>query len=329
MSDFDPRRSRGKRPCPIWVDAFQRDTQHLEADEVGAYFLILIAMWTRPSCDFPNNSTRLARISRVSTRLWNARIKNVIMEFFIVSKGAVISERLRREATYVQRQVTLQHCRKTGENLDNILKSFNWASTTDNSTDKTAEDTTGTSFPTTYIKDRGEESACARQGDENDKPEVPKEKPKPDDDYKTAIEAYNGFAAQHEWVTCQKITDARKGRMKARLKDAGGLDGWGLALEKSTNSEFLMGGTGSGFRLSLDFLLQESSFTKLMEGFYDTRRNNGSNPTPPRSTGRRGVHDALMAGFAQEAVDREGGARQDGFDRPEIEAPSDTEGNSG
>lgn len=102
---FNAKTARAKRPCPIWVDAFQRDTQHLQADEVGAYFLILMAMWTRESCDFPDDDARLARVSRVSTRLWKSRISPVIRDFFDVHGGMVFSKRLMREAAHVEREV--------------------------------------------------------------------------------------------------------------------------------------------------------------------------------------------------------------------------------
>lgn len=98
MSRFNAKASRAKRPCPIWVDAFQRDTQHLEADEIGAYFLILMAMWTRERCDFPNDEARLARVSRISLRLWKARVGPALREFFITENGALYSKALRAEA---------------------------------------------------------------------------------------------------------------------------------------------------------------------------------------------------------------------------------------
>lgn len=91
MSRFNAAAARSKRPCPLWVDAFQRDTQHLEADEVGAYLLILMAMWTRESCDLPDDDTRLARVARVSTRLWRSRIGPVLRPFFHVLENRIIS----------------------------------------------------------------------------------------------------------------------------------------------------------------------------------------------------------------------------------------------
>lgn len=147
MSDFNAARSRAKRPCPLWVDAFQRDTQHLEADEVGAYFLILMAMWTRESCDFPDDDTRLARVSRVSVRLWKSRIGPVLREFFGTENGSLISKRLREEAAYTERQVKHQSDRKRGENSDKSLENNERHETTDISVDIT----TAPSYPTTQL----------------------------------------------------------------------------------------------------------------------------------------------------------------------------------
>lgn len=135
MSGFDPKRARAKRPCPLWVDAFQRDTQHLQADEVGAYMLILMAMWTRPTCDLPEDPARIARVARVSKRLWDSRIGPVIMDFLMVQDGAVISERLRKEAAYVERQVTLQSNRKSGEKSAKGQKIKEVPPSTDTTTD--------------------------------------------------------------------------------------------------------------------------------------------------------------------------------------------------
>ncbi|NKX40968.1 DUF1376 domain-containing protein [Rhodobacteraceae bacterium R_SAG2] len=135
MSDFDPKRARAKRPCPLWVDAFQRDTQHLQADEVGAYMLILMAMWTRPTCDLPEDPARIARVARVSKRLWDSRVGPVIMDFLMVQDGAVISERLRKEAAYVERQVTLQSNRKSGEKSAKGMKTKEATQSTDTTTD--------------------------------------------------------------------------------------------------------------------------------------------------------------------------------------------------
>jgi len=171
MAEFNPKASRAKRPCPIWVDAFQRDTQHLEADEVGGYFLILMAMWTREACDFPNDPKRLARVCRVSTRLWNSRVGPALMTFFQVHDGSVISKRLRKEATYVERQVTLQSDRKTGEKSDKPLESNDPWLTADITTDGSTDVSAAPSIPTTqHIDD--DDDRRGRVLDHADPPEV-------------------------------------------------------------------------------------------------------------------------------------------------------------
>lgn len=139
MTEFNAARSRSKRPCPLWVYAFQRDTQHLATDEVGAYMLILMAMWTRESCDFPDDDRRLAAVCRVLTRLWKARIGPAIREFLKSENGVLISERLRKEATYVERQCYLQSERKSAnKKAENSRKSLkkNLGETTDTPTDE-------------------------------------------------------------------------------------------------------------------------------------------------------------------------------------------------
>lgn len=132
MAEFNAKQARAKRPCPLWVDAFQRDTQHLEADEVGAYMLILMAMWTRESCDFPDDDARLARVSRVSLRLWRSRIGPQIRDLLTAEDGSVFSKRLREEATYVERQCKAQSDRKLGEKTRKRLKTNKPPLTTDN-----------------------------------------------------------------------------------------------------------------------------------------------------------------------------------------------------
>lgn len=115
---FNAKASRAKRPCPLWVDAFQRDTQHLSADEVGAYMLILMAMWTRESCDLPDDDHRLCRVARVSLRLWRERIGPVIRAFLTADAGVVLQKRLRKEAAFIEAEVQRQSDRKRGAHAE-------------------------------------------------------------------------------------------------------------------------------------------------------------------------------------------------------------------
>lgn len=152
---FNAKAARAKRPCPIWVDAFQRDTQHLEADEVGAYFLIIMAMWTRESCDLPDDDNRLSRIARVSVRLWKSRVGVVIRALLLTDSSMLVSKRLKEEAAYVEGEVQKQSDRKRGsyakpqespdasdENAEkscNPLENIDVASSVDTSVDVTMD----------------------------------------------------------------------------------------------------------------------------------------------------------------------------------------------
>ena len=71
----------------------------------------------------------------------------------------------------------------------------------------------------------------------------------------------------------KKLTDARRRKLRARLK-GGGLETWEAALERLAASPFLRG-EKTDFRADLDFMLQESSFNRLLEGRYDPSPNEG------------------------------------------------------
>lgn len=141
-SDFCPRRARSKRPLPLWSDAFFRDTRTLETDEVGAYVLILMAMWSSKECALPDDDRKLARAAGVSTRLWKSRVGPTILPLLIKCDEGVTQKRLREEAAYTERQVTQQRCRKTGENPDKYLKTNDVDLTADNTVDKTPDEPT-------------------------------------------------------------------------------------------------------------------------------------------------------------------------------------------
>lgn len=88
--------------------------------------------------------------------------------------------------------------------------------------------------------------------------------------------SYNELAARINLPKCQKLTKSRKSKLKARLKDCGGVDGWNSALQKLEASKFCQGENDRGWKADFDFLLQEKSFTKLMEGGYNHEPNKRS-----------------------------------------------------
>jgi uncharacterized protein YoaH (UPF0181 family) len=113
------------------------------------------------------------------------------------------------------------------------------------------------------------------------------------------VDAYNEVARAVGWSQARH-TKGRVPALRARLKDAGGLDGFRDALAKARASPFLTGENDRGWRADLDFLLQARSFNKLMEGGYDAKPNGrGADHNGPKRNGA----DAFLRGFASVASD--------------------------
>jgi hypothetical protein len=123
---------------------------------------------------------------------------------------------------------------------------------------------------------------------------------RPLDEAELALDAYNSAAKLAGWVTAAKLTAPRRSSIKARLSDAGGLDGWREAMNRARGSPFLSGDNDRGWRPNLDFFLQAKSFTKLIEGTYDDRNPRNLPSGQPASRPRSGA-DAYLAAIREEA----------------------------
>ena len=96
-----------------------------------------------------------------------------------------------------------------------------------------------------------------------------------------ALNYYKSMASQHGWSVAENLTGMRTQKIRQRVKSVDGLSGWCDVIDRIPKSRFLMGKVegrdGRAFKMHLDFVLQESSFTKLREGFYDD-----PDPTPSK-----------------------------------------------
>jgi hypothetical protein len=96
--------------------------------------------------------------------------------------------------------------------------------------------------------------------------------------------AYDYFVHAVEGTPIPKprsLTKDRKAKIAARL-DEHGSDGWREACDKLVASDFCCGRNG-GWIANLDFLLQPSSFNKVIEGTYDNRAPQGTGPPQGQS----------------------------------------------
>jgi uncharacterized protein YdaU (DUF1376 family) len=85
---------------PLYVADYLADTSHLTTAEHGAYLLLIMNYWQRGG-SLPGDDVRLARIARVSLKVW-AEMKPTMAEFFKDSNGQWIHYRIEKELELVR-----------------------------------------------------------------------------------------------------------------------------------------------------------------------------------------------------------------------------------
>ncbi len=98
---------------PLMTDALLADTQHLSAEEIGAYMFLLLSTWRNNGKPLPDENKRLSRICRVTQRRWQDKLRPVLSEFFDLTDGTWRQKRLENEWARVQRQIDAK--RKNGK----------------------------------------------------------------------------------------------------------------------------------------------------------------------------------------------------------------------
>lgn len=79
---------------PLWVSDFLGDTLDLDAKEIGAYMLLLMAMWGRDG-KLPADQAKLKRVARAG-RDW-PKIWAAISHYFTEENGVITNKRLAQE----------------------------------------------------------------------------------------------------------------------------------------------------------------------------------------------------------------------------------------
>ena len=97
---------------------------------------------------------------------------------------------------------------------------------------------------------------------------------------KTAVAAYSTLARKIGLPAIKALSDTRKRKLHAIIARHG-IDAWNEALAKLEASDFCRGGGGRGWLANFDFLVQPSSFVKLLEGQFDNRPVRPNGPSPP------------------------------------------------
>jgi uncharacterized protein YdaU (DUF1376 family) len=79
----------------LYVSDFLGDTLHLSTEHIGAYMLMLMAMWNAGG-SLPDDDVKLARVCRMSLKKWRA-VADDMMPFFNRQDGAITHNRLTKE----------------------------------------------------------------------------------------------------------------------------------------------------------------------------------------------------------------------------------------
>lgn len=96
---------------PLFTDAYLADTRHLSAEQHGAYLLLLMEAWRRPTCSLPDDDEMLARLACMSAERW-ALNRGTVMAFWAFDgrRKEWSQLRLTDERSYVrQKSVSQRH----------------------------------------------------------------------------------------------------------------------------------------------------------------------------------------------------------------------------
>ena len=83
------------------------------------------------------------------------------------------------------------------------------------------------------------------------------------------IDAWNSMARRVGLSEIKVLNSKRMVSLKARIRECPDVETWSVALQNIERSKFLRGENDRGWKANFDFLLQPSSFTKLIEGSYN------------------------------------------------------------
>lgn len=228
------------------------DTGRLTPEERGIYIQIVCLIYANRG-PIENDANWIAGVSGCSSRKVKAVVSSLIQKKFLTENGSKLSQK-RAEYELNNKRTHLENSakggRKKAENESEDSENKDLASSDD---DEPPPTPIASPSPSPIAKEKTSSSEP-----EPSSPEI-----------QMAFSIYNEVAKRNSIPIAQKLSEQRKKGLKARLKDAGGLEGWRIAMEKVDGNPFLTGKGERGWKADIDFFLREQAFTRLMEGKYD------------------------------------------------------------
>lgn len=129
--------------------------------------------------------------------------------------------------------------------------------------------------PRSYMLEAREERKKGKVGPLRREP-TPSISAQNDQTEQAIVRAWNSLADEADLAKVQRLTGPRLSKLYKRLAEIGGLEGWYQACDEIRQSRFLRGDNNRGWKINFDFMLSQTSLTKLMEGNYRDRARQNS-----------------------------------------------------
>jgi uncharacterized protein YdaU (DUF1376 family) len=242
-------------PAMNWfADAYLADTRHLSLEEHGAYRLLLDIAWRSPNRTIPDDDKRLSQMLGITRARW-LRMRPTILAFWQRTDGGWTQKRLQKEWKHAQERSDKARSSANARWNAKLLKT-NGSGDASAYAQPHAQPHARNMLPLTTDKNKELPNGSSRHLDDDDGLTVDE-----------VVEAWNLTAERHGLPVVRKMTDERRKRVKARIREHS-LEDFQQALRHLGESPFLLGQGRGGWKADFDFFTQKSSFLKLLEGSY-------------------------------------------------------------
>lgn len=228
------------------IGDYASHTRHLSLMEDLAYRRLLDLYYLKDG-EIHGDEAEVAR--QIGMRDEAAAVKQVLQDFFTIDEDRWSHGRCDAEIT---------HFRQKSEKASNAGKASAQRRFNERSTDVQQtfnQPITNNQEPITNNQEDKSPKGDMSSGDDLSVQDV--------------VDAWNDLAAQCGLSEVVKVTAARRRQVQARIKEYPSSEDWGKALSAIERSKFMCGDNDRGWRANFDFLLQPSTFIKLLEGTYD------------------------------------------------------------
>lgn len=252
---------------PFYIGDYLADTLHLDAEQHGAYLLLLMAAWMRGG-DLPNDDAQLQRIARCDKAAWK-RVKPVVIGFFTASAEKLTQGRLVVEyANAVRANNAQRENGKKGGRPPKIKPEPN------------PNQTHGLTLGSIRLNPNETPSPSeeARAKDSDLRSLVASKPPTPDCPHEAIIAAYHEtlptLSRVRDWTPLRQTLLRNAWKRDTQRQS---VDWWRELFGYVAQSDFLLGrGLGRDdsppFEADLEWIIRPKNLPKIIEGKYENRR---------------------------------------------------------